>query len=145
MGMIDKEFIIEAPPGKIFNFVIRLNNLTKLWPSLMEIKNEKLLSNGGYCADWKYKMAGIQLKGKSECVEVIADKWFSVKIDGSVDCLMTWTFRSKDGIRTKVTFTADYHISLPLINRLASNVIVKMNERESEVVLDNLREILETC
>jgi hypothetical protein len=145
MAMIDKELMIEASPGKIFNFVIKPSNLTKLWPSLMEIKNEKLLSNGGYCADWKYKMAGIQLKGKSECVEVMADRWFSVKIAGSVDCLITWTFRSKDGIRTKVTFTADYHISLPLINRLARNVIVKMNERKSDVVLDNLREILETC
>jgi hypothetical protein len=145
MVMIDKELVIEAPPRKIFNFVIKPSNLMKLWPSLMEIKNEKLLSNGGYCADWKYKMAGIQLKGKSECVEVIADKWFSVKIAGSVDCLITWTFRSKDCIETKVTFTADYYISLPLMNRLAGNVIVKMNERESEIVLDNLREILETC
>jgi hypothetical protein len=50
-----------------------------------------------------------------------------------------------DGIRTKVTITADYHISLPLMNRLAENVLIKMNERESDVVLDNLREILETC
>ena len=58
---------------------------------------------------------------------------------------MTWTFRSKDGIRTKVTFTADYHITLPLMNRLAENVLIKMNERESDVVLDNLREILKTC
>ena len=145
MVMINKGLMIEVPPGKIFNFVIRPSNLTKLWPSLMEIKNEKLLSNGGYCADWKYKMAGIQLKGKSECVDVISDKWFSVIIVGSVDCKMTWTFRSKDGNTTKVTFTADYHISLPLMNRLAENVIVKMNERESEVVLDNLREFLEMC
>ena len=116
-----------------------------LWPSLMEIKNEKLLSNGDIMLIWQYKMAGIQMKGKSECVEVISDKWFSVIIAGSVDCKMTWTFRSKDGIRTKVTFTADYHITLPLMNRLAENVLIKMNERESDVVLDNLREILETC
>ena len=145
MAVIDKEIIIEAPPEKIFTFVIKPSNLMKLWPSLMEIKNEKLLSNGGYFADWKYKMAGMQLKGKSECVEVISDKWFSVIIVGSVDCKMTWTFRSKDGIGTKVTITADYHISLPLMNHLAENVLIKMNERESEVVLDNLREILETC
>jgi ribosome-associated toxin RatA of RatAB toxin-antitoxin module len=56
---------------------------------------------------------------------------------------MTWTFRTKDNIQTKVTITIDYHVSLPVINRLAENIIFKMNERESEVVLDNLREILE--
>jgi hypothetical protein len=143
MASIDKELMIKAPPEKIYNFVIKSSNLTKLWPSLVEITNEKLLPNGGYCASFKYKMAGIYLKGKSECIEVVPNKWFSVKINGAVNCTITWTFRTKDNIQTKVTITIDYHVSLPVINRLAENIIFKMNERESEVVLDNLREILE--
>ncbi|MGP8079637.1 MAG: SRPBCC family protein [Dehalococcoidales bacterium] len=143
MAAIDKELVIKAPPEKIYDFVIKSSNLTRLWPSLMEIKNEKLLPNGGYCTNWKYKMAGVCLKGKAECIEVVPNKWFSVKIGGAVDCTMTWTFRTNDNIHTKVTITLDYRVSLPIFNRLAENIIIKMNERESEVVLDNLREILE--
>jgi hypothetical protein len=30
-----------------------------------------------------------------------------------------------------------------LLNRLAENIIIKMNDRESELVLGNLREFLE--
>lgn len=143
MAAIDKELIINAPPEKIFNFVIKSSNLTRPWPSLVEIKNEKLLPNGGYSANWMYKIAGIYLKGKSECLDVVPNKWFSVRIDGNVNSTMVWTFRAKDSIQTKVTITIDYQVHLPLFKRLAENYIVKMNEQEAELVLANLRLILE--
>jgi uncharacterized protein YndB with AHSA1/START domain len=143
MATIDKELVIKAPPEKIFDFVIKSSNLTRFWPSLLEITNEKLLPNGGYCANYKYKMAGTTLKGKSECVEVVPYKWFSVKIDGAVDCTMTWTLQSQDNIQTKVIITMEYQAHFPPFNRLAENIIAKMNERESEMILDNLREYFE--
>jgi len=143
MAAIDKELMINAPVETIFKFVIKSSNLTRIWPSLVEIKNEKLLPNGGYSANWMYRMTGIYLAGTSECVEVVLNKWFSVKIMGAVDCTMTWTFRTKDNIQTKVTITLDYHVSLPLFNRLAENIIVKMNEHEAELVLANLKLIME--
>ena len=143
MTIINKALVIKAPPDKIFDFVIKSSNLTRLWPSLLEITNEKLLPNGGYCANYKYKMAGTTLKGKSECIEVIPDKMFSVRINGAVDCTMTWTIQPQDNIQTKVNITMDYQAHFPPFNRLAENIVAKMNECESEVILDNLREILE--
>ena len=143
MATIDKVLVIKAPPEKIFDFVIKSSNLTKLWPSLLEITNEKLLPNGGYCANYKYKMAGMTLKGRSECIEVVPCKWFSVKIDGAVDCTMTWTLQPRDTIQTEVKITMEYQAHLPPFNRLAENIVTKMNERESEMILDNLREYFE--
>ena len=143
MATINKALVIKAPPEKIFDFVIKSSNLIRLWPSLLEITNEKLLPNGGYCASYKYKMAGITLKGKSECIEVVPYKMFSVRIDGAVDCTMTWTIQPQDNIQTKVNIAMDYQAHLPPFNLLAENIVAKMNERESEVILDNLREILE--
>ena len=58
MTIINKALVIKAPPDKIFDFVIKSSNLIRLWPSLLEITNEKSLPNGGYCANYKYKMAG---------------------------------------------------------------------------------------
>ena len=143
MATIDKVLVIKAPPEKIFDFVIKSSNLTKLWPSLLEITNEKLLPNGGYCANYKYKMAGTTLKGRSECVEVVPHKWFSVKIEGAVDCFMTWTLQPKDAVQTEVKITMKYQAHLPPFNHLAENIVAKMNERESEMILDNLREYFE--
>ena len=81
MAAIDKEIMIKAPLEKIFNFVIKSSNLIPLWPSLIEVENEKLLPNGGYSAKWVYKMAGMYFKGKSECTDVVPHRWFSVKIE----------------------------------------------------------------
>ena len=143
MATIDKVLVIKAPPEKIFNYVIKSSNLTKLWSSLLEITNEKLLPNGGYCANYKYKMAGITLKGRSECVEVVPYKWFSIKIDGAVDCTMTWSFQPLDSAQTEVKITMEYQAHLPPFNQLAETIVIKMNDRESEMILDNLREYFE--
>jgi hypothetical protein len=48
MTRVDKEIFINAPVEKIYDFVIKLSNLLQIWPSLMQIKNEQLLPNGGY-------------------------------------------------------------------------------------------------
>jgi len=125
MATINKALVIKAPPDKIFDFVIKSSNLTKLWPSLLEITNEKLLPNGGYCANYKYKMAGTTLKGQSECIKVVSGKMFSVRIDGAVDCTMTWTIEPQDNIQTKVNITMDYQAHFPPFNRLAENIIAK--------------------
>jgi len=143
VATIEKELFIKASPEKIFNFVVKSSNLTKLWPSLLEITNEKLLPNGGYCAEWKYKMAGTHLKGKSACTEVVPNQWFLVKIDGAVSCTMKWTLQSNDNIHTKVTVTVDYRTHFTPFRRLTENIIAKLNERESDMILDNLKEYME--
>jgi uncharacterized membrane protein len=143
MASVDKEIMVNAPLEKIYNFLIKPSSLMQIWPSLIEVKNEQLLPNGGYSAKWVYKMAGIYLKGKAECTDVVHNQWFSVKVEGAVDCTMTWTFRTKDNIVTKVTITLDYKVHFPLLNRLAEIIIVKMNEHEAELVLANLLLILE--
>jgi uncharacterized membrane protein len=143
MAAIVKEIIINAPPEKIYNLVIQSSNLTKLWPSLVEINNEKLLANQGYSATWVYRMAGINFEGKSECIEVIPNKRFSVKIEGAVNCTMTFTLQTKDDTSTKVTITLDYQAQFLSFNWLAANIAVKRNDREAEQVLDNLRAYLE--
>jgi len=143
MAAIDKEIMINATPQKIFNFVIKPSNLTKFWPSLVEIKKEKLLPNGGYSAQWLYRMSGIHLVGTASCTDVLLNNWFTVKISGAVDCTMTWTFRGKENAATKVTITLDYHVSVPLVNRIAEHIFVKMNTHEAELVLANLRVLME--
>ena len=48
MPKVDNEVIINAPVQDIFNYVSQPSNLQQIWPSLVEIKNEKLLPNRGY-------------------------------------------------------------------------------------------------
>lgn len=143
MTSIDKEIILNAPLEKIYDFVIKPSNIPQIWPSLIEVTDEKLLPNGGYGNKYVYKMAGIYLRGTAKCIDVVPYHWFTVKIEGTANCTITFTFRAKDNNQTKVTVTLDYKVSWPLLNRLAEAIIIKMNEHEGELVLANLRAIME--
>ncbi|MGA9696535.1 MAG: SRPBCC family protein [Dehalococcoidales bacterium] len=138
MPVVDKEIIIDAPVEEIFGYVSKPGNLPQIWPNLVEIKNEKLLPNGGYRFQWVCLLFGIKLAGKGEYVDIAPNLWLSARTYGAVESLNTWTFRSK-GSQTRVTVTIDYQIPSILSNRLAENTIVKANEREADTILVNLR------
>ena len=144
MPTIDKEILVNAPLEKIFSYISKPSNLPQIWPSLIEIKNEKLLPNGRYNFEWVYKMTNLHLEGTGSYVGLAQNSWFTVKTKGALDSTITWTFRSKDIGQTRVTFTIDYRVPLPLLNCLAHITVVKMNEQEADLILANLRTRFET-
>jgi hypothetical protein len=89
-----------------------------------------------------YKMIGFHLEGKAEYTDIIPNFWFTCKTRGVVDSSISWTFRSK-GVQTRVTLTVDYRIPVPMSSRLSENIITKTNEKEAELILDNLKTIIE--
>jgi uncharacterized membrane protein len=143
MPSVTKEVFIEAPIEEIFNFVNKPGNLPQIWPSLVEIKDEKLLANGGYSFSWKYQMFGIPLSGKGQCVDLVLKAWLVSKTTGSVESTHTWTFRVKEN-KTRVTLTVYYQLPSQFLNRIADNVLVHKNEKEAEMILENLRREFET-
>ena len=54
----------------------------------------------------------------------------------------TWTFRAKKD-KTRVTFTMDYQVPMILAGRVDTDTLNNMNERESELLLENLRTTFE--
>lgn len=142
MATIDTEIIINASLEKIFRYVSKPSNLPQIWPSVVEIKNEQLLPNGGYSAQWVYKMAGKYLEGTGEYTNVVPNQWFTIKTKGAVDSTITMTFRYVDS-QTRVTLTINYRVPSALLGWLARRIIVKMNEQEAGLILANLRAILE--
>ncbi|MGD0905177.1 MAG: SRPBCC family protein [Terracidiphilus sp.] len=138
MTRIDKEILINAPVEKIYNFVIKPSDLLQIWPSLMQIKNEQLLPNGGYSAKWVYKMGGLYFKGTGEVIDIVPGRWFTFQTKGSIKSKITWTFRSSDG-QTKVTFTIEYGIPFMVLNWLTEIVVGKINDQEATLLLTNLQ------
>ena len=142
MPKVDNEVIINAPVEKIYNYIAQPSNLQQIWPSLVEIKNQKLLPNGGYRYKWTYKMSGIHLTGEGECIDLIPNMALTSKNTGAIESTVRFTFLSK-GIQTKVTLSIEYQIPSTLLRRVAEIIILKMNDKEAELILDNLRIIFE--
>jgi uncharacterized membrane protein len=142
MPKVDNEVIINAPVEQIFLYICQPSNLQQIWPSLVGITNEKLLPNGGYYYRWTYKMAGIHFTGLGECIDIMPNRVLVSKNSGSINSIVSFKFLSM-GIQTKVTLSIDYQAPLPVFGHLTEIIIMKMNEKEAELILDNLRIVFE--
>jgi len=137
-----KTITIKATVEKIFSYISEPTSLPEIWPSLVEINDVKPLPNGGHSNRWVYKMAGIRLEGSSEDIEFVPNQRLVSKTKGGVDSTQTWIIEPEaDG--TKVTFRVEYTVPIPVLGKLAEAIIVKMNEREGDLLLDNLKARME--
>ena len=143
MASIYKEIIINAHLERIYNYVSQPSNSLEFWPDLVEIKDLKLLPDGGYSYRWKYKILNIMFRGTGECISMIPRGWITTRNTGGIDCTITYTFRSLDS-KTKVTLTVEYQVHIPVLGKLSEESIVKMNNQKVEIVLNNLRKKFES-
>lgn len=142
IAKIEKTAHINAPVKKVFDYMAEPSNQLEYWPSVIEISNVERLPNGGYSADWVYKMAGFKLKGSSETLEFIPNERIVEKTKGGIESTFTWMFE-KEGEWTKLTCKVDYKIPIPVIGKLAEAVIIKLNENEADVIIANLKARME--
>ena len=138
MAKVEKAIIISAPVEKVFGYIDDPTNQPEIWPSLVEMKDVQRLPNGGTSARWVYKMAGMRFQGTSEDTERVANQRIVTKTKGGVESTQTWIFQPEAG-GTRVSFKVEYTVPIPLLGKLAEAVIVKMNEREVELLLANLK------
>ena len=138
MAKVDKEVWIEAPLDKIYDYISYPGNMPEFWPSLMEIKDLKTLPNGGYSAQWVYKMLGLRFDGEAEYTRISPNEFFVIETKGGIKSTIVWTFRSRED-KTRVTFTVDYKVPIPLLGKLAESIITRMNNNEGDLIMANLQ------
>jgi uncharacterized membrane protein len=142
MAKIEKAITINAPVEKVFGYVDEPTNLPEIWSSIVEVKDVQRLPNGGTSFRFVYKMAGVRLEVTSEDIEHIPNQRVVSKTKGGIESTFTWTFQPEAG-GTKVTAESEYSVPIPLLGKLAEAFIVKLNENEAELVLANLKAIME--
>ena len=142
MATIKDSININAPVEKVFEGLTP-EHLPEVWPSLVEVNNIQELPNGGFSWDWVYKMAGMRFTGSSEHTEVVPNERTVTLSTGGIDSTITWEYQPVDG-GTKFTTTVEYKVPIPLLGKLAESIIVKMNENESNVLLANVKAMMET-
>ena len=142
MPSVTKEDFISASIESVFNYIREPENMVEIWPSLISLTIEKKLDNGGYRFRWAYKMSGITLTGRGECIDLVPNLWIITKTHRGLESTHTWTFRANDQ-DTRVTLTVDYQLPSQFLNRVAEITMLDSNEKEVELILDNLRKKFE--
>jgi len=144
MESVENSVVIRAPVEKVFAYLDDPTHEPDFWPSLVEIRDVESLPEGGHRNRWTYKMAGIRLEGTGEDIERVENKRLVTKTTGGTDSVQTWTLEPQ-GPDTKVTFRVEYTVPIPVLGKLAEAVIVKLNKHEGDVILENLKAILESA
>ncbi len=139
MATIRRSITIRAPVDRVFDYVAEPTNLPGIWPSLVAVRNVQPEANGK-SFDWDYKMMGMRIRGHSEPVEQVKNERLVSRSANGIPSTFRWLYASRAG-ETVVTLEVDYVV--PVLGRLAEGVVGRINQREAETLLDNLKRKLE--
>jgi uncharacterized membrane protein len=142
VAKIERSVTINAPVEKVFGLMNDPEKLPEYWPSVVEVKNVQSLPNGGNRFDGVYKMVGIRLNITNEDTEFVRNQRVVSKSKGGIDATQTFNFESVPG-GTKLNWTIEYTMPVPVLGKLAETIVAKMNEREADVVIANIKDRLE--
>lgn len=142
MEKLRKYIFIEASPTKIFNYLTDAQHLPEIWPSMVEVSNLQTRPDGAHSFDWTYKMAGMKFHGHADTVEVQRDRLRLVRNASGIPSTFRWTFEARDG-GTDLALEVEYEMPGKLLGRLAAPFLRRLNEREADTFVHNLKERME--
>jgi len=87
-------------------------------------------------------MAGIRLEGSTETTEFVENQRVVTRSKGGIESTITYDFKP-EGEGTRLAVEVDYVVPVPVLGKLAEALILKLNEREAETTLANLKDRLE--
>ena len=143
MTTIEKSIVIDAPVKEVFAYLEKPLHLPEIWPSMVEVKDVESVPKGGYRYSWVYKMAGMRFEGETEPVEFVPEKHFVAKSTGQIAATFDYKFVAEDG-HTRIDVKTEYEIPHKLLGKLAEPFVRRLNEREADTFLANLKDRLET-
>lgn len=142
MSRINRNISVNAPVERVFDFVADPKNLPEIWPGMIEVKDVKKATSGGFDFNWAYKMSGMRFEGKSQTVEFVKGQRLTVKSTKGIEGTLTWRCQPDDG-HTRLSYEYDYRIPQPLLNKLNEPIVIRETEHEVDALLENVRTRLE--
>ena len=141
MVKLSRSVIINGAVDKVFAYVAEPTNLAEWIPSIMEV-TDVTGSGVGQHYRWRYKMAGVPLKGETTVIEQIPNERRVTDSKGGVISTWTLTFEPHDG-GTKFGIDIEYTVPVPVLGKLAEKLVLKRNEREADMAMENVKEKME--
>jgi len=141
MPRIDNSININAPVEKVFTYLADPTNIPEWMVGMTEVM-DVTGSGVGLRYHWKYKMAGVPLKGKSTRTEHVPNERLVVESKEGIPSTFTFAFAPHEG-GTKLDMDVDYTIPIPVLGKLAEKLVLKRNQREMELNNQNIKERLE--
>ena len=144
MTKVSSSTTINKPIKKVFEYIASPHNGPAFIPNLNENTNIFPEEDSvGQKFDWRFNMAGVDLRGKAEVTEYTPPTKVVIVSHGDADS--TWTYTMEEaGEGTKVSVEIDYELAETALQRIANKAIInKIAQKTTEQMLENLKVILE--
>ena len=142
MATWKNSIVIHAPPDRVFAYVDDPMNLVEWLQGMVEIRNV-IGSGAGQQQEWTYKMAGLLLRGQATVVEHVPNKRAVHQTIGMINSDFGYAVESHEE-GSVLTLEVKYKIPIPVLGKLAERIALRRNEREFEMALRNVKEMMES-
>jgi uncharacterized membrane protein len=143
MERIKRTAFIEAPPAKIYGYLMNARNVPEIWPRMVAVSNIRSRPDGtSESNDFTYSLAGVEVHGHTEFTDVERDRRIVWKSEGGIKSTTRWTF-VPHGNGTAIIDEVEYEMPSSLLTRLAAPLVRRFNEREVVACVENLKTRME--
>lgn len=142
MRKFEKSVFIDTPVERVFDYMTWPSNLPDIWPSLIDVENVERKEDGSHRFDWTYKMAGVRFHGHSEATVTEKNRTVIARNEGGIGSTFRYRYEPSDG-GTQLSLEVEYEVPRSVLEKLAEPIITRINEREADSLLKNLKELME--
>jgi len=141
MPKLNNSINISAPVEKVFAYVTDPTKGPEWlvgWTEVTDVTG----SGVGQHYHWKYSMLGVPLRGETSVSEQVPNERSVTDSKGGITSTFTFTFAPHEG-GTKLDVEIDYSIPVPVLGKLAEQLVLKRNQREAQMSMENIKERME--
>jgi carbon monoxide dehydrogenase subunit G len=141
MPKLNNSINISAPVEKVFAYVTDPTTGPEWlvgWTEVTDVTG----SGVGQHYHWKYSMLGVPLRGETTVSEQVPNERSVTDSKGGITSTFTFTFAPHEG-GTKLDVEIDYSIPVPVLGKLAEQLVLKRNQREAQMSMENIKERME--
>jgi len=142
MFTVEQQIRIDASPGEVFGFLDDPRNHVKITPGLVDVGAVEALPNGGKRAEYRYKLAGVELVGHVADVERSPGSRLVQELSGAIDGTISYHLDDDGGV-TVLRYEAEYELPDTVIESVLAPIAEAYNRREAEATVENLKTFLE--
>ena len=145
MTKVTSSITINKPIKEVFEYMASPRNGPAFIPNLNENTNIFPEKDGvGQKFDWRFNMAGVDLRGKAEVTEYDAPNRVVISSHGDADSTWIYSLKEENGA-TKVEVGIDYELAENALQRITNKMVInKLAQNTTEQMLENLKVILES-
>ena len=138
--------VIRKPVSEVFEYTASAENGPAFIPNLNENTNITPEKAGvDQTFDWRFNMAGADLRGKAEGVAFDVDKKVTLRLTGDVNATWDYTFEDLGDGTTRITTEILYEIEPTVLQKVVNAALLdRINQNTIEQMFDNLKLILES-